>query len=288
MTPISQRDPLAILLDKIIEEPDRDDLRLQYASYCERTDWEDSSRGWLIRLQVKLASIPGGMDHSEWLRFSLETRELLREKAEFWTPRWYSESGIRDPEFHRGFVECVTATAVALLQRPIRAQLFRSGPISHLNLVEVGGDTDFSSILQGLSTDGFTSRLLSLRLDGQSLTDESLLALINARLPRLRWLSLVYNKFEERGVGALAEASVSGGLRQLAYVRLEGNPFNPVEQIHEDQGFVISRQMPDIALRMPPAQWLRRRVAGNRAVYPSRFETSPRTVAANHASSAGD
>src|SRR5437867_694439 len=92
---------------EVASDPDNDELRLKYAA-----DWEtqglDPRRSWLIRVQVRLAQLPEGMDHPEWSRLSLEAHRLLIESAEEWTPSWFDEAGVSDPEFHRGFLESVT------------------------------------------------------------------------------------------------------------------------------------------------------------------------------------
>src|SRR6185295_18194028 len=84
---------------RIAADPDNDELRLQYA-----VEWDSEglhpARAGLIRVQVRLAQLAGGIDHPDWLRLSLEARSILADHAREWTAAWFEAEGVREVEFH--------------------------------------------------------------------------------------------------------------------------------------------------------------------------------------------
>jgi uncharacterized protein (TIGR02996 family) len=261
---------------EIIRQPDDDELRLRFAGDWERQGF-DRERALLVRLQIKLGTMPGGVDHPEWFRLSSDAHDLIRNKCQEWVPEWYGEHGIQNPEFHRGFIDFVTVDARTLRTESLRRKLLDSAPIRHLNIVDLAGDDELGMILDSLARDGEAWRILSLNLDGQNLTDRGVLMLPNSSLSNIKWLSLAYNHVGRAGVEALAEASY-GRLKMLGYVNLQGNPFDPVEEIYEDQGIVVARRTP--VPPKPSTKWLERRVAFGRVIESNRFEEASHSAPA--------
>ena len=259
------------LLRDIIADTNNDALRLKYARYLENENGQ-KERALLIRVQIALAKLPSS-DHPEWLRLASIAHRLEVEKGSEWIPEWYASEGIREVQFHRGFIECVTVGGAALLQPKTRNCLLNSAPVRHFNIIGLSGDADLKLILEGFFRDNACGRIVSLNLDGQNLTDESMLNLGQFGLKNLRWLSLAHNRIGELGVRALAEDSVCGwpGLRKLEFVNLDGNPVNPISQVYEDQGVVVGHYTPKLQLYLPTASWLRQNVVAGRALRPDRF-----------------
>jgi uncharacterized protein (TIGR02996 family) len=229
-------DPLEELSEQIISDPDNDMLRLSYARQLERADRE-RERAAFIRFQVALAKLPS-VDHPDWFRFATAAHNLVVKTSAKWVPEWYASEKIREPQFHRGFIECVTVPAAVLMQPRTRQRLFASAPIRHLNIVGLAGDNDLKQLLSWFEPQE-RARLSSLNLDGQNLGNDSMRQLCIFGLKNLRWLSLANNKIDEAGVHILAEQSDWGALRSLEFVNLEGNLANPVDRPYEDQGVVV-------------------------------------------------
>lgn len=259
------------LLRAIIADPNNDLPRLTYARHLEK-DGVQKERALLIRVQIAVAKLPSS-DHPEWLRLASIARRLEMEKGIEWIPNWYGPEGIREVQFHRGFIECVTVRGAALLEPKTRRRLLDSAPVRHFNIVELEGDHDLRLILDGFLSDGAALRVMSLNLDGQNLTDESIKHLGQYGLKNLRWLSLAHNRIGELGVRALAEDSISDwdGLRSLMFVNLEGNKVNPIDRVYEDQGVVVGQRTTKLRSYLPNARWLRRDVIAGRVLQPDRF-----------------
>jgi len=250
MSPSPQLDPLAGLLDKIIEQPDQDEPRLRYALACEKRSAADQIRAKFIRLQLQLSALPTGIDHPEWFRFASQADELLLQHAPEWTPPWFQTDKITDVEFRRGFIEAVTVPFLAPYTWP---KLFAAAPIRQLRIVNLDGDADLGRLLPILAQQNLTA----LYLDAQNLTDTAIFSILDYGFPHLTTLSLAYNNLTNRGVSALAEAShPTGPLPNLRTVNLQGNPFDPIEQLYEDQGILVSRHIPTGAADLPQAPWL--------------------------------
>ncbi len=247
MTPQPQRSPYFGFLPEIIAAPDNDELRLQCATALET---EFPQRANLIRLQITLANLTSGVDHPEWFRLASEADDLLLKQAPAWTPDWYQTKHITQAEFHRGFIEAVT---VPFLDLYTWQNLFASNPIRQLRIINLTGDSDLLRLLPILARQNLTA----LHLDAQYLTDEAVLSFLNYSFPNLQTLSLAHNDLHHRSVAALAEASQPNGtLPLLRTVNLQGNPYDPTEQLHEDQGVLVSRHIPPDAVDLPPTPWL--------------------------------
>jgi hypothetical protein len=257
------------LLRRIVAQPDDDNPRLEFAREWERrrVDGYDPDRARFIRLQVHLAEI--GDEHPEWFRLAAEADRLRVAKQPEWVPLWFVEADVRDPEFDRGFVESITVNCSALRNPNFLGQLLSTAPIRHFNLVAARDEDQVLDAIRTLVEFSGRERILSLRIDGQNLTDKTPQFLADSRLINLQWLSLAYNEIGIEGTRALATGARGGRLPSLFYVNLLGNPIDPTEQVLEDQGVVVSSFMPPFDI--PDVPWLRKPVRFGRALQPNRF-----------------
>jgi hypothetical protein len=252
----------------ILSSPDDDDLRLQFAFELENgegADNQDRRRARLIRVQLKLNSLR--TDHPEWMRLATEAYGLLLDNELEWTPPRYRDLGIRNPQFHRGFMECIVVAARVLLE--LHTQIFTLAPIRHLDLVDLPSGGALAKIFTSLSQHNYFGRIVSLRLDGQKIRDNDLQLLAREGPPNLRWLSLAHNEITIEGVRAL----MADNLRRLWFVDLHDNPFDPTEQMIFDQGVIIEKHLGPMPDQFFDLGWLRRQVDGGQPIYPSRFRT---------------
>jgi hypothetical protein len=126
-----------------------------------------------------------------------------------WIPAWMKELRVREVEFHRGFVGLVKVTARLLIEARSLNRLFTEAPIQHLDVVRLKSADQLKTLLESLGKNGHLEKLVSLRLDGQDLRDESVKLLENAPLQRLRWLSLAHNRIGENDLNALVSEGFS-------------------------------------------------------------------------------
>jgi hypothetical protein len=253
---------------EILASPNNDDLRIRFANLLEEDEVAEvkhSERARFIHIQLALASLTP--NDPEWMRLAIQADSILLDHEEEWIPDWYKEAGVRDPEFHRGFIECVTVPAYQLISS--RDRIFTQSPIRHLDIVELEAPELLEAAIVLLEGDGYLKHLISLRLDGQHLKDEHIEYLNNPSLSGLRWLSIAYNDIGYEGALALT----GGHLRDLQFVNLQGNPFDPVEQLTFDQGIVVGRSMEHVREEFPDVGWRRHRVISGLLFLPSRFET---------------
>ena len=237
----------------IIASPDNDELRLQFAAALEEGDSVDENshdRARFIHLQLALALM--SPNDSEWMRLATEADSLLLKHEQEWIPKWYLEAEVRDPEFHRGFVECVTVSYSKV--QDYHSKIFTQSPIRHLDFTDLWSPDLLHLLLYQLEQDGHLQRMISLRLDGQELEDQHIEFLNRPALSKLRWLSLAHNEIGYKGALALTQENLSG----LEFVDLHGNPFDPVEQLSFDQGVVIDRSSDHVRGKFPEVGWLRR------------------------------
>lgn len=254
----------------ILASPNNDDLRLEFARLLEEGEREGAEghpveRARLIRLQLALALM--NPSDSEWMRLATEADSLLLDHQEEWIPGWYEEAGVSDPEFHRGFIECVTVSMLNL--SVYREKLYEASPIRHLDIIDLLDPETLGFILAQLEEQGFLDRMISMRLDGHELRDDHVALLNRPSLSRLRWLSLAHNNIGYKGALALTE----GHLSNLEFVDLHGNPFDPVEQLNFDQGIVVGQSSGHVGIRFPRTRWLNRRVISGLHFNPSRYES---------------
>jgi hypothetical protein len=252
----------------ILSDPNNDSLRMRFAALLDENESKKShghARARFIHLQLALARI--SPSDSQWMRLILEAESLLVDHKKEWLPPWYGEADVRDPEFHRGFVEAITISGTSLMNR--REEIFSQSPVRHLDIVDLGDPEILEAILVLLEGDGYLGRMVSLRLDGQKIRDEHVKYLDRESLAGLRWLSLANNDIGYDGALILTQ----GYLNQLEFVDLHGNTFDPVERLTFDQGVVVERSRAHVPDNFPKASWLERRVVSGLLFQPSRFET---------------
>ncbi len=251
---------------RFLEVADDTDMRRQYADAMERHGL-DSNRARLIRLQLHLADLPGGIDHASWVPLRSSIEDLLLAHNAGWIRAQFAD--VNRPVFHRGFIEEVTVPVHVLLNPRSRKQLFDAAPVQHLNIVDVLQEDDLWPVL----TMEEMKQLISLGLDGQGITDETIRHLGESKLKGLRWLSLSHNEISEVGIRHLHEISQDNEvLRMLEFVELSGNQVDPAESFEEDQGIVIGRIQHPLAEFLGSPRWLHREVVAGRVAYPSRFQ----------------
>ena len=242
---------------EIVANPGDDELRYQFAADLERDEPEGSpnrARAEFIRVQLGLSRMRP--NHPEYMRLATSAYAFeLRYRAQ-WIPSWFTEIGAREVEFHRGFVELLKIPAGLL--REYRNRLFTESPIQHLDIVELEPPDRLKPLLDLLGEEGHLQKIVSLRLDGQGLGDESVRTLQSAAFERLQWLSLAHNQIGEKGVSLL----VQGRFRSLRFIDLHDNPVDPAPQLVYDQGVVIERRTDPHAAEVRETPWLRRAIRG--------------------------
>lgn len=198
-------------LQRIRAYPDDDAPRLIFADWL--AEHGDPDRARFIRVQLALARLveePSGVGFDyETTRANLmrEDQLLLEAHREEWEAPF--RGGLAtSPRFHRGFVEEVNVAARQLIARA--AQLFDTGPIRHIHLLDVGG-----SAAAALSCT-FLSRLRALTIPRQHAGEP--LARAVARSPHLsglKSLALPRNRFEDDAVAHLACSPTLTNLEEL-------------------------------------------------------------------------
>jgi hypothetical protein len=241
---------------------------MQFAALLEEDEDKPGpahTRARFIHLQLAQARL--SPSDPQWMRLNLEAESLLLDHKREWTPTWYGEAGIRNAEFHRGFIEAITISETNLTDYSER--IFAQSPIRHLDIVELLDPVILGPILVLLDRGRYLDRMVSLRIDGQNLRDEHVEYLNRPSLSGLRWLSLANNHISREGALTLTQRH----LARLAFVDLDGNPFDPVERLTFDQGIVVDRSSAHVPEDFPKVPWLGRRVVSGLLFQPSRFET---------------
>jgi uncharacterized protein (TIGR02996 family) len=263
------RDLWRELGDEIIADPGNDDLRYDFASALDdqiEPDRTNSERAEFIRIQLALSSV--SPDHADYMRLATRAYALELRYGEQWLSETFDNFRPQRSEFHRGFVEFVEMPAWALIE--YQGQQFRDAPIQHVDIVGIGDTGQLRQLLNDLAQGGHLQKLVSLGLDGQRLNDESITILSEAPFVRLRWLSLAHNRIGRNGFQTL----VSGSLRNLRFVNLDDNPFDPTTKLIYDQGVVIERLEGPPIRRANEIPWLTKTVRGGHYVQPDRFAVS--------------
>ena len=135
------------------------------------------------------------------MRLATEADGLLLDYEKEWTPSWYEAAGVRDAEFHRGFIECVTLSWSAFVD--FGYSIFTEAPIRHLDIVDLGKADELELFVEWMESGGFLGRMISLRLDGQELEDKHMEHLNRRGLSQIRWLSLHTTTSDTRESSAL-------------------------------------------------------------------------------------
>jgi len=199
------------LLRAVLEDPASDAPRRAYARWA--NDHGDI-RGRFIELQLELAALArANATVAQWTGPHDRAKELLETYGALWLRPLEELDMIRDPVFHRGFVEEVTIDAARLAEAAPR--VFNLAPVLHLTLANVRAAPD-------VLASPALSRIVSLALPRQDLDDAALERLAaSPHAVALRWLDIAGNEITARGIDALC---ASPHLRALAYVNLVGNP----------------------------------------------------------------
>ena len=253
---------------EIVANPSNDELRYAFAGDLERGEAEDSpnrARAQFIRLQLKLNQLRAS--HPEYMRLATRAYAFELRYRPRWIPPLFREFRLRRVEFHRGFVELIKIAVAPLLE--YQNHLFEEAPIQHLDVVELESPDRLKMLLDSLEKNGHLEKLVSLGLDGQGLSDESIEVLENAAFKRLRWLSLAHNKIGEKGFSLLVE----GKFRGLRFVDLHGNPFDPTPELVYDQGVVIQKRINPRVGDLKEISWLNKTIRGGQYIPPGRFST---------------
>jgi hypothetical protein len=222
-------------------------------------------RARFIHLQLAQARL--SPSDPQWMRLNLEVESLLLDHKREWIPTWYGEAGMRNAEFHRGFIEAITISETNLTDYSER--IFAESPIRHLDIVDLQDPVILERVVIVLDGGRYLDHMVSLRIDGQNLRDEHVEYLNRPSLSGLRWLSVANNDIGQEGARTLTQRH----LARLAFVDLHGNPFDPVERLTFDQGIVVDRSSAHVPKDFPTVPWLERRVFSGLLFQPSRFET---------------
>jgi hypothetical protein len=250
----------------ILSDPNNDRLRLQLAAALEEPASEQhSTRAHFIRLQLALART--SLNSSQWMSLVSESDSLLLNHKEEWLPSWVSIAEVHELDFHRGLVEFVSISLSSLSL--LRKQIFSESPIRHLKLFAIQDSDQLKNTFDVLESEGYLSRLVSLQIDAQDLTDTDVGFLNRPSLRNLRWLSMANNQIERNGALALTKGNFAG----LEFVDLHGNPFDPVEKLTFDQGIVIERSMDHVPDDFPRVPWLTQNVVSGLLFQPSRWDS---------------
>jgi hypothetical protein len=213
--------------------------RLRYAQEWEAEQAQPAERALLIRLQLRLAEI--GRDHPEWFRLRTRIEEILLDHHQALIPGWFPQLGIRNPVFHRGFIEGCVAPMATLLNPAYRNHLFACAPIRHLTITGMHRNDPLDLLFQAPEIRG----LISLALDRQGLDDDSIRTLATQAGPSLRWLSIRDNGLSADSLEWLQR------LPSLEFVDFAGNGPDSEEQLIDDQGVVLLRRPSVLAERYP-------------------------------------
>lgn len=255
--------------DEIIADPGNDDLRYDFASALDdqvESDWTNSERAEFIRIQLALSTL--NPDDADYIRLATRAYALELRHREQWLSETFDNFRPQRSEFHRGFVDFVEMPAWAISE--YQGQQFREAPIQHVDIVGISDTGQLRQLLNDLAQQGHLQKLISLGLDGQRLNDVSITVLSRAPFVRLRWLSLAHNRIGFDGFQTL----LSGSLRNLRFVNLDDNPFDPTTELIYDQGVVIERLEGPSVGRANEIPWLTKTVHGGHYVQPDRFAVS--------------
>jgi hypothetical protein len=136
-------------------------------------------------------------------------------------------------EFGRGFIERVTLTAQAFLERA--SVIYAKAPVLHVQLTRAQGQC------AALAASPHLARLRALDLSLNRLEDADAIALsASPHLAQLRWLELSKNAIDTAGVEALA-AATRARLPRLRYLGLGLNRCrDPVDEWWQDENGVVN------------------------------------------------
>lgn len=257
----------ADLLKAVIANPDADEPRLAYASWCASqasAAWQ--ARGAFVRNQIS-AELSRN-DVRSYTLFAGRADEGLRKYAVEWALPCTALGGTH-ARFHRGFVELVRMPAPLFLRNG--EALLATAPIRHLEL------SDVVPVARELFESPLLGRIRSLELERTGITDNEIrLIAQSTQLRSLRWLGLAHNQIGEAGAEMLAR---SPAVPSLAYVEFTGNPFAPAEDHFFDNGYVVDSGLNDDGLalerRCGKVRWLHHKATSVADQVPDRFRIRP-------------
>jgi len=241
-------DEQRMLLKAVTDHPDDDAPRLAYADWCDR---RGDPRGRFIRVQIELAKIEFDLESPKRRPLENESRKLLNSHGREWMPIQHPH--IIDSKMHRGFIAGLTMTAASFLEH--FADLRTLYPIQLVTI------RNLVLHARAVLTSPHMRLLSSLSVRDGGITDDDLKAFSHSPyITNLWWLILTDNQISQEGVEALI---TSPFLKKLSFVRLEGNPCDPIETAGFDQGCLVDIQMPEVGreleVRFGPIRWLKYR-----------------------------
>jgi uncharacterized protein (TIGR02996 family) len=203
------------LLANILRWPYGDESRKKLADLLSQ---RGDPRGEFIKVQMKLEE---GYFRQ---RFPPDFGALVNRERELLDK--YGEEWSRDVRplvdkvaFERGFVDHVTLSALAFLDRA--EAIYRVAPVIHLTLTGAKGHC------RELFASPHLGRIRALNLYDNGIGDDGVAALAaSPHLGNLRWLNLQLNKITAVGAEALV---ASPNLANLAYVDFHGNEADPTD-----------------------------------------------------------
>ena len=201
---------MTIDLTAILSAPDDDAPRLALAQQLEAAG---DPRGVFIRTQLKAATErkARGASADYWSLVATACAMLNRYGAE-WTKD--VAALVKDPIFHRGFIEHVTMDARTFLARGL--ELYRLAPIRAVTL------TGAKVVMPEVAGSQLLRRLLELGLQVNEVGDAGAVALARSPQPiNLRLLDLSFNGITRAGLDAIAGSPI---LSRLDFLNLAGNP----------------------------------------------------------------
>src|SRR3989338_6893063 len=197
------------LMNRIIENPDDDSVRLYYASAIQKVDSDLSE---FIRYSISLSRI--GCEHPDYFRIAHRVSKLVPEQRVRVLVGWPEEvaNSLKFIDFNRGFVELLTISASNLLNHA--QKLFSLAPIRHLNILEA------KKYLPEIASQPWLRRIRSLSISQCGLDDQDIATFLNSSdLHELCWLNLSYNQI---GVDGIRNMIDSKSVPKLRHVNLSG------------------------------------------------------------------
>lgn len=248
----------ATLLQAVLDAPDDDGPRLDYARWCDaQGDAVSAARAELVRIQIDLAhTSPEVFASGRAFVAQQRAKDLVHLHGATWAG---AIAGLCDAyQFVRGFVGWIEISARRFLADG--DVIMALAPVQHLDLKDIR-DAD-----ESLFDAPNLLHIRSLSMDACGLHDIHLQMLAASPYAAdLRWLSVADNHLTIAAAEALA---ASPHLGNLVFADFRSNPTDPVEQLGYDSGVVVASFMPPegqaLEARFGPKAWLHRDVVHNR------------------------
>ncbi|MEZ5426526.1 MAG: TIGR02996 domain-containing protein [Pyrinomonadaceae bacterium] len=253
-----------LLLQAVLNNPDEDPPRLDYANWCrEQIDESTRARADFIRTQIMLVRQFNNLTYEDWF----DAVHLEKRLRQTYSAGWAGTIAtlVEDFTFNRGFIEMVTVSARRFLENA--EQLLALAPIRHLKLTEV------RSAASELFVSPYLGDIISMEIERCGLNDEYLKMLAESPvLKHLKWLSVAENDIGLDGADALAGSDLS---KQLVYVNFYGNPVDPGGQYSRDNELIIDSWLPETGQQLEAKHgylgWLHRNADTVYEAVPDRF-----------------